>query len=106
MRQMNARELKTHLEASNPPPLILDVREPWEYHICHLENSKLVPMNEVPYAVKDLDPGQETIIICHHGVRSHRVGLFLIRAGFKQVVNLSDGIDGWARYIDPAMSTY
>lgn len=106
MRHMSVKELKDYLDATESQPLLLDVREPWEYQICRIENSRLIPMNEVPYAVKELDPEQETILICHHGVRSQRVGMFLQRSGFRNVVNVTGGINAWARQIDPKMSTY
>ena len=87
-------------------PLLLDVREPWEYQICHLNDSMLVPMNQVPAILKKLDKDQETIIICHHGVRSQRVGLLMKDNGFKDIVNVAGGINAWAKNVDSSMSTY
>ena len=77
MRHITASELKSYLEKSQHAPILLDVREPWEYQICHLANSKLIPMSQIMRAMNELDPQQEHVLICHHGVRSQRVGAFL-----------------------------
>ena len=106
MRHITASELQTYLEKSQPAPILLDVREPWEYQICHLENSKLIPMSQIMRAMNELDPQQEHVLICHHGVRSQRVGAFLDQAGFRNIINLEGGINAWAREIDPRMPTY
>ncbi len=106
MRHISVSELKSYLEKSQPAPILLDVREPWEYQICHLENSKLIPMSQIMRAMNELDPQQEHVLICHHGVRSQRVGAFLDQAGFRNIVNLQGGINAWAREIDPRMPTY
>ena len=106
MRHITASELKSYLEKSQHAPILLDVREPWEYQICHLANSKLIPMSQIMRAVNELDPQQEHVLICHHGVRSQRVGAFLDQAGFSNVVNLQGGINAWAKEIDPRMPTY
>lgn len=86
--------------------MLLDVREPWEYRIASLENSRLVPMRDIPTAAQDLDPEQETIVICHHGIRSRKVAWFLESRGFSNVVNLRGGLDAWARELDPHLPTY
>lgn len=107
MRQFSPAELKAHLEASTDPPLLLDVREPWEFEVCHIEGSELVPMRQVPERAADLDPERETVVICHHGVRSYQVALFLERQfGFSNVINLAGGVAAWARDLDPQMPTY
>lgn len=106
MRHITASELKAYLEKSPQAPVLVDVREPWEYQICHLENSKLIPMSQIMRAVNELDPLQEHVLICHHGVRSQRVGAFLDKAGFSKIINLDGGINAWAREIDPQMPTY
>ncbi len=106
MRQMSPAELRSYLEQTGQRPLLLDVREPWEYHHCHIDGSRLIPMGQIPTASRDLDPDQEIVVICHHGVRSQQVCGFLDRSGFKNVVNLTGGIDAWAREVDPAMATY
>lgn len=88
------------------PPLLLDVREPWEYQTCRLEPSLLMPMASVPTRQEELDPERPVVCICHHGARSMQVAAFLERAGFAQVINLTGGIHGWALQVDPTMPTY
>lgn len=106
MRQMSPRELQDYLAQAENPPLLLDVREPWEYEHCHIGGSQLLPMGQIPTAYQDLNAEGEIVVICHHGVRSQQVCGFLDRAGFQHVINLTGGVDAWARDVDPHMPTY
>ena len=106
MREFTARELRAYLESASPRPLLLDVREPWEYQTAHIEGATLVPMRSIPTKINELDPQQEIVVICHHGVRSRMVGLFLENHGFGNVINLTGGVDAWARDVDRQMATY
>lgn len=106
MRELTTDECQAYLQQTGAAPLLLDVREPWEYRLVHLEGSRLIPMREIPQALDTLDPDQETIVICHHGIRSRQVALFLEHHGFSNVVNLRGGLDAWARDTDPQMATY
>lgn len=106
MRELTSDECKAYLEQAADKPLLLDVREPWEYRIVHLEGSTLIPMRQIPQQAEALDPEQETIVICHHGIRSRQVALYLEHLGFTRIVNLSGGVDGWAREVDPEMAVY
>lgn len=103
---MTPLQLQETLARADPPPLLLDVREPWEERVCRIDGSVLVPMRRIPEAVRELDPEQETVVICHHGVRSYQVAYFLEHSGFKDVINLSGGVAAWARDVDPDMPTY
>jgi len=87
-------------------PLLLDVREPWEFQTCHIEGSQLVPMGEIASRAPELDPALEVVVICHHGGRSMQVGMFLEKQGFSEVINLAGGVDAWARTVDPGMPVY
>lgn len=87
-------------------PLLLDVREHWEYALCALPGSVHVPMREIPARLNELDPSRPIVCVCHHGVRSLQVAMFLEHRGFDAVFNLTGGIDAWARQVDPAMPTY
>lgn len=106
MREFSATELSSHLRTAEPAPLLLDVREPWEFQICRIEGSQLVPMGQIPAALGQLDPDRETVVICHHGIRSRQVAMFLAYQGFANVINLAGGVAAWARDVDHAMATY
>ncbi len=107
MQQMTPAELATWLaDHSRPQPVLLDVREPWEFQTCHIAGSLPMPMAAVPARQEELDPTQPVVCICHHGARSMAVGAFLERAGFEQVINLAGGIHGWAQQVDGSMPTY
>lgn len=104
MRDLGPSELADYLSAAQP--LLLDVREPWEYNICHIEGSQLLPMGQIPSRLNDLDPDGEVVVICHHGIRSRQVAMYLEHMGFTKVINLARGIDGWAREVDRDMAVY
>lgn len=106
MRHMTATELHRYLQDNDQPPLLLDVREPSEFSICRIDGAQLIPMRQVPNKIADLDHDRETVVICHHGIRSHQVAIFLERYGFSKLINLSGGVAAWAREIDPSMPTY
>ncbi|RMG34574.1 MAG: sulfurtransferase [Gammaproteobacteria bacterium] len=104
MRNLSPRELAEWLKAHRP--LLLDVREPWEFEICHLADSQLVPMQQIPAWAQRADPNQEVVVICHHGIRSRQVAMYLEHLGFSNVINLAGGVEAWARELDPQMATY
>lgn len=106
MRELNAADLRDYLAATTNNPLLLDVREPWEFRICQIEGSQLIPMGQIPAALNALDPERETVVICHHGIRSRQVAMYLDYQGFSAVINLAGGVDAWARDVDRQMATY
>ena len=93
-------------DAAAGKPLLLDVREPWEFQICRLPGSLLMPMQTVPARHTELDADADTVVICHHGARSLQAALFLERAGFARLYNLSGGLDAWARTVESSMPVY
>ncbi|HUN70519.1 MAG TPA: rhodanese-like domain-containing protein [Burkholderiales bacterium] len=93
-------------DAERGKPLLLDVREPWEFQTCRIENARLVPLRELPARLGELDPATETVVICHHGGRSMQAAMFLAGRGFDRVHNLAGGVDAWARSVDPSMPVY
>ena len=89
------------------PPLLLDVREPWEFQTASLPNSLLMPMGEVTSrAHRELDPDAHIVVLCHHGMRSLSVTMWLRNQGFEQSQSLAGGIDHWSRTIDPTIPLY
>lgn len=106
MREFSARQLQEHLASTDSDPLLVDVREPWEFRICRIEGSQLIPMGQLVNALPALDPQRETVVICHHGIRSRQVARYLDYQGFSNVINLSGGVEQWARDIDHEMATY
>ncbi|HVW77339.1 MAG TPA: rhodanese-like domain-containing protein [Alloacidobacterium sp.] len=87
--------------------VLLDVREPGEYAIARIEGSTLMPMGEVPSrANQELDPDAHIVTICHHGVRSMNVAVWLRNQGFERAQSLRGGIDAWAVSVEPAMARY
>ena len=107
MQQISPNGLQQWLgDQTRVQPFLLDVREPWEYETCHIEGSRLIPMNQVPDQLEGLDKTADIVVICHHGVRSYRVAQFLEHYGFAKVYNLQSGVDGWAKEVDPTMRLY
>lgn len=105
MKHIHPGELRAMLSAGGKPQL-LDVREEWEFQTARIDGSTLIPMGLVATRVAELDPGAETVVICHHGGRSMQVAAFLERQGFSNVTNLTGGVDAWARAVDPSMPVY
>lgn len=104
MRTITATELKQYL--TDHQPVLLDVREPAEYAICQIEGSILIPMGEITSRIQELDEDDEIICICHHGMRSMQVAMYLESQGFANTVNLTGGIDAWANEVAPDMNRY
>lgn len=98
------RELKSRLEAGETP-ILLDVREPWEFELARIQGSTLIPMSRLEEHFTELDPDTETVVICHHGNRSAYVTLALQRAGFKNVLNLEGGLDAYSS-VDESVPRY
>ncbi len=92
--------------AAEAPPLLLDVRTPGEWSLARIEGAVHLPMDRLPRALGDLDPERPTIVVCHHGVRSMQVALWLSHKGFASVANLGGGIEAWSREVDPEVPRY
>lgn len=107
MQTIAPAELSRRLsQPEHPAPLLLDVREPWEFATCHIAGSLSMPMSSVPARAEELDPEAEIVVVCHHGMRSAQVCMFLERQGFSRVINLSGGVAAWAADVDPSMPQY
>jgi hypothetical protein len=109
MRQIHPAELAQSLRTASPEhpaPVILDVREAWEVQTAAITASRHVPMGEVTSRVGELDPDQPIVCLCHHGMRSLQVAMWLERQGFTDVSNLAGGIDAWSREVDSNVALY
>ena len=107
MERITAGELAAWLaDERREKPVLLDVREPWEFEKARIEGATLMPMRELPSKIAQIDEDQEVVAICHHGGRSMQVAMFLEKQGFKRVHNLVGGIDAWSRTVDPAVLLY
>ena len=86
--------------------VLLDVREQYEYKMAHIEGTKLIPIGEIPHRATELNPYDEIVVYCHHGIRSLDATYLLQQIGFKHVSSLVGGIDRWSREIDPSVIQY
>ncbi len=102
---INPAELKARLDRKEPV-VLLDVRDGWETALCRLENSIHIPVEEIELRVDELNPEDEIVVCCHHGIRSAAVAGYLRNLGFRKARNLAGGLDHWARTVDPAMRRY
>jgi len=102
--QLTVKELKRRIDAGEDVQLI-DVREPYEYQIAQI-GGKLIPQNDVPNRLAEIDRDREVIVHCRSGARSQRIAEFLQQAGYPNVVNLAGGILAWSDEIDPSVQKY
>jgi molybdopterin/thiamine biosynthesis adenylyltransferase/rhodanese-related sulfurtransferase/molybdopterin converting factor small subunit len=103
--QIRVDELKGELDRGKEV-VLLDVREPMEWEIAHLDRAVLMPVAQVPTRVNELSTADEIVVYCKTGVRSARITNFLRELGFRKVKNLVGGIDEWAEKVEPEMPRY
>jgi rhodanese-related sulfurtransferase len=89
-----------------PEVLLIDVREPDEYGRARIEGARLLPLSLFNDWASALDPEAETVVMCHHGIRSAQVCAYLARQGFTNISNLEGGIDRWSLEIDSSVPRY
>ena len=105
VEQISARQLSEKLNNGGKVTL-LDVREPQEWDITHLPGAKLIPLGDIVERMNELDTADETVVYCHHGMRSARAIGLLKKMGFSKLKNLAGGIDAWAMNVDKDMPRY
>jgi molybdopterin/thiamine biosynthesis adenylyltransferase/rhodanese-related sulfurtransferase len=103
--EIDATALSQALAGANPP-VIVDVREGWEFEIAHLPESQLIPLRQLPERLAEVPRHRAIVTVCHHGSRSMAARALLLRSGFPAVRSLAGGVDAWAEEIDPAMRRY
>jgi rhodanese-related sulfurtransferase len=104
---ISAEELKQKLEAGDKIYL-LDVRNEWEHNLSRIQEGPLVPLQELPQRLADVQPGPGDLLVtyCHHGQRSRQAASFLRQVGFPEARSLAGGIDRWSLAIDPKIPRY
>lgn len=102
---ITALELAEQIK-NNKPVHLLDVREPHELEISHIDAAQLIPLGQLASRLSELDTAQEMVVFCKAGTRSARALELLLSAGFRKVKNLKGGINAWAREVDPSLPIY
>ncbi|MDX2426558.1 MAG: rhodanese-like domain-containing protein [Cycloclasticus sp.] len=106
MQTISPSQLNSLLAQPDNNLFLLDVREPHEFEYCHIVGSQLMPMQSIPGRLDDLAKDATIVTICHHGMRSQQVAQFLLQQGFSDVINLTGGVNAWARDVDNTMPIY
>src|ERR687890_1741770 len=102
--EITAEELKQDMERKGPDLVLIDVREPHEWEIAHIEGARLIPLGQLPERINELDGHAEIVTYCHKGSRSMKALEILKGAGFGKVRSLAGGIDAWAQRVEPGMA--
>jgi len=102
---IDVNQLKTWLDEERDVHL-LDIREPHEVELCRLEDSRHIPMREIPQRLDEIDREVLTVVHCHHGPRSSQVVMYLRQQGYDKTINLDGGIDAWSLKIDSSVGRY
>jgi rhodanese-related sulfurtransferase len=87
-------------------PRLIDVRNPDEFERCRLPGAELYPAPQIAEWSKTLDPDEEILVYCHHGISSLHAAIYLTRKGFKRVIHLRGGLDAYSLRADPGMPRY
>jgi rhodanese-related sulfurtransferase len=104
--EITPEEVKGKLDVGESLTL-LDVREPWEFEAARIDSAKLMPMGDVPSrAHQELDPDDNIVVVCHHGVRSMNVTVWLRQQGFERAQSMRGGIDAWSKLVDGKVPMY
>lgn len=101
-----AQLLKADREGKHLDFVLLDVREHVEYQTAKVEGSLLIPMGEIPSRLQELDPDAHIVAMCHSGIRSMNVTVWLRDQGFDRVQSMRGGIDAWSRTVDESVPRY
>ena len=108
--QVRPSGLAAWLQAQSAPALVLDVREPEELQIASIRADGfellVIPMNDIPARLSELDAGRPVAVLCHRGARSQRVAMYLASNGFGVVANIAGGIDAWSLERDSSVPRY
>lgn len=103
--ELEPAEVKQRLDRGEAI-VVLDVREPEEVRIAALAGAIHIPMGDIPARLAELDRDAQWVVVCHHGMRSAQVAIYLTRMGFSRVANLRGGIEEWSLTVNPAVPRY
>lgn len=109
--EITVEELALRLaEGFSEPVQLLDVREPEELEIARLQGFENLPLSAFSEWAGEIctrfDPHTETIVLCHHGIRSAQMCKWLLQQGFTNVKNVAGGIDAYALAVEPTLPRY
>jgi sulfur-carrier protein adenylyltransferase/sulfurtransferase len=104
--EISVAELQREREAKGDDLVLVDVREPHEWEIAHIDGARLIPLSQLPDRLNELDGHAEIVTQCHHGSRSLKALEILKGAGYGKVRSLAGGIDAWAEQVEPGMARY
>jgi rhodanese-related sulfurtransferase len=104
-QSITPQQVKERLEAGDRFRFI-DVREPHEYAAARVSEAELLPLTRFNEWIESLSADEEIVVMCHHGVRSANVCLYLTRNGFEKVYNVEGGIDLWSVEADENVPRY
>ena len=104
--EITAEELHREMQEKGSELVLIDVREPHEWDIAHIEGARLIPLGQLPERLGELDGHTEIVTHCHHGARSMKALQLLKGAGFSRVRSLAGGIDAWADRVEIGMARY
>jgi sulfur-carrier protein adenylyltransferase/sulfurtransferase len=104
--EIGVEDFRREREQKGDELVLIDVREPHEWEIAHIEGARLIPLSQLPDRLGELDGHAEIVTHCHHGARSLKALEILRGAGFGKVRSLAGGIDAWAEQVEPGMARY
>ena len=93
-------------DASRAAPVLVDVREPWEFAHCRIDGSVSIPLGQLPARLNELPADRDLVLVCHHGSRSQHAAMLLAHRGYAGVHNLRGGVEAWAADVEPGMKRY
>ena len=105
MKELSANELKD-LMSTMKDLVLIDVREDWEVKVANIDNSLHIPISDIQHRMDDFEANQPLAFICHHGIRSRTVALYLEQKGVTNLYNLTGGLEKWSDDVDPNMEKY
>lgn len=105
IEELTARQVAERLRGPNPP-LLVDVREPWEQQTAAIDGAYHVPLGQLPSRIDELPRDRAIVLHCHHGGRSMQAARWLEAQGYSRLANMDGGIDAWSLTVNEAVPRY